>query len=90
MDSKRTAKAIIAHGLGVSQDEPERPFFADRPTESGPRGFLSPIERSAYRAAWRIDREKVPEVLDSLACASTRPARRIDHIARIIAEECGR
>jgi hypothetical protein len=51
---------------------------------------LSDIERRAYQAAWRIDRERVPEMLNSLACSSARHARMIDHIARIIQQEMGR
>jgi hypothetical protein len=51
---------------------------------------LSDIERRAYQAAWRIDKEKAPEALNGLACASTRHARYIDHLARIIQEEMGR
>ena len=51
---------------------------------------LSDTERRAYQAAWRIDREQVPETLDSLACKSARHARYIDHMARIMAEEFGR
>ena len=50
---------------------------------------LSDTERRAYQAAWRIDREPVPEELDALACPSSRHARYIDHMARIIREEMG-
>ncbi len=84
MDAKRKADSIVAHSLGVRTDDPN--FFAER----GRTPMLSDIERRAYQAAWRIDREPVPEVLDSLALKSTRHARYIDHMARIIAEELGR
>lgn len=51
---------------------------------------LSDIERRAYQAAWRIDREGMPESVNSFFCRSTRHARYIDHLARIIREEMGR
>lgn len=86
MDAQRTARAIIAHGIGVKTDDPN--FFTPRDDRKGP--MLSDTERRAYQAAWRIDREPVPETLNSLACPASRHARYIDHMARIIAEEMGR
>ena len=83
MDSNQTARAIVAHSLGVRTDDPN--FFAERRLP-----VLSDIERRAYQAAWRIDQEPVPERLNALACKSTRHARYIEHMARIIAEEMGR
>jgi len=59
-------------------------------TESVRVPVLSEVERRAYQAAWRIDKEKAPETLNGLACASARHARYIDHVARIIREEMGR
>ncbi len=83
MDSKRTAEAIVAHSLGVRTDDPA--FFTERRLP-----VLGNTERRAYQAAWRIDREPVPETLNDLACKSTRHSRYIDHMARIISEEMGR
>jgi hypothetical protein len=81
-NSKRTAEAIVAHALGV-KPEPDVHAEPIRPV-------LSLIERKAFQAAWRIDREPVPETLNALACRSSRHARYIEHMARIIQEEMGR
>ena len=62
--------------------------FGIQPVQRTP--VLSDTERRAYQAAWRIDREPIPEELNSRACKSTRHARYIDHVARIIREEMGR
>lgn len=75
--NEQKVDAIIARSWGVMQDETRTPV-------------LSETERRAYQAAWRIDREPVPETLNQLSCLSTRHARYIDHMARIIAEEMGR
>lgn len=74
--NEQTVDAIIARSWGVKQDETRTPILPE-------------TERRAYQAAWRIDREPVPETLNQLSCPSTRHARYIDHTARIIAEEMG-
>lgn len=66
--------AIMARAFGVRND-------------TGIVPVLSTAERCAYQAAWRIDREPVPETLNELGCKSARHARYIDHIAAIILQE---
>lgn len=51
---------------------------------------LSDLERRAYQAAWRIDREPIGDSVMNLCSKSTRHSRYIDHLARIIQEEMGR
>lgn len=77
MENKQTVDAIIGRAFGIESGETVR------------APILSDTERRAYQAAWRIDREPMPETLNSLACKSTRHARHIDHMAKIIAEEMG-
>lgn len=68
---------ILAHAFGIRTDSNLRP------------SALSDTERRAYQAAWRIDRERLPESVNGLACQSARHARYIDNMARIIQEEMG-
>jgi hypothetical protein len=73
-----------------SEDQKMAEWIGFTDTDNVRVPVLSEVERRAYQAAWRIDKEKAPEVLNGLACASARHARYIDHVARIIREEMGR
>jgi hypothetical protein len=88
-NSRQTANAIVAHAVGVRLTDPA--FFTERKPEpvKAITPILSDIERRAMQAAWRIDREPLPESLNKLACASTRHARYIEYVAKIISEEFG-
>lgn len=68
---------IIGHAFGIKPGDVRVPLLSD-------------TERRAYQAAWRIDREPMPETLDPLFCKSTRHARYIDYMAKIIREEMER
>jgi hypothetical protein len=72
------------------EEETMSRFFGFTEAEQSRIPVLPEIERRAYQAAWRIDREPMLATVNELSCASTRHARYIDHIARIIQEEMGR
>ncbi len=75
-ENETTVDSIIGRAFGIEAETLRTPVLSD-------------TERRAYQAAWRIDREPMPETLNSMACKSTRHARYIDNMVRIIKEEMG-